>query len=151
MSKDRLIPAFDMDTKKCKTCMLTKITKKPFQNAKRKTKVLKLIHSDLCDLHATPSLENKKYFMTFIDDASREADLSKDTSGPESPPELQRSWCVEAHVRSGVISSVLMQRYQRTLRQRYIPCEGPQFLELYVAVSSYQERAPRLCLVANPK
>ncbi|GJY61230.1 zinc finger, CCHC-type containing protein [Tanacetum coccineum] len=42
MSKDGLIPAFDMDTK-----------------------------NDLCDLHATPSLGNKKYFMTFIDDASR--------------------------------------------------------------------------------
>ncbi|GJX39428.1 zinc finger, CCHC-type containing protein, partial [Tanacetum coccineum] len=71
MSKDGLIPAFDMDTEKCKTCMLTKITKKPFQNVKRKTEVLELIHSDLCDLHATPSLGNKKYFMTFIDDASK--------------------------------------------------------------------------------
>nr|GEV25674.1 hypothetical protein [Tanacetum cinerariifolium] len=27
--------------------------------------------SDLCDLHATPSLRNKNYFVTFIDDASR--------------------------------------------------------------------------------
>ncbi|GJX02653.1 zinc finger, CCHC-type containing protein [Tanacetum coccineum] len=72
MSKDRLIPSFDMDTEKCKTCMLTKITKKPFQNVKRETKVLELIDSDLCDLHATPSLGNKKYFVTFIDDASRE-------------------------------------------------------------------------------
>nr|GFA85076.1 zinc finger, CCHC-type [Tanacetum cinerariifolium] len=27
--------------------------------------------SDLCDLHATPSLGNKKYFVTFIDDAFR--------------------------------------------------------------------------------
>ncbi|GJS51409.1 zinc finger, CCHC-type containing protein [Tanacetum coccineum] len=71
MSKDWLIPAFDMDTEKCKTCMLTKITKKPFQNVKRETEVLELIHSDLCDLHATPSLGNKKYFVTFIDDASR--------------------------------------------------------------------------------
>ncbi|GKC43186.1 zinc finger, CCHC-type containing protein [Tanacetum coccineum] len=71
MSKDGLIPAFDMDTEKCKTCMLTKINKKPFQNVKRETKVLQLIHSDLCDLHATPSLGNKKYFVTFIDDASR--------------------------------------------------------------------------------
>ncbi|GJR49979.1 zinc finger, CCHC-type containing protein, partial [Tanacetum coccineum] len=71
MSKDGLIPAFDMDTEKCKTCMLTKITKKPFQNVKCETKVLELIHSDLCDLHATPSLGNKKYFVTFIDDASR--------------------------------------------------------------------------------
>ncbi|GJY01818.1 zinc finger, CCHC-type containing protein [Tanacetum coccineum] len=36
--------------------MLTKITKKPFQNVKCETEVLELIHSDLCDLHATPSL-----------------------------------------------------------------------------------------------
>ncbi|GKA32916.1 zinc finger, CCHC-type containing protein [Tanacetum coccineum] len=71
MSKDGLIPAFDMDTEKCKTFMLTKITKKPFQYVKRETEVLELIHSDLCDLHATPSLGNKKYFVTFIDDACR--------------------------------------------------------------------------------
>ncbi|GJT74489.1 zinc finger, CCHC-type containing protein [Tanacetum coccineum] len=42
MSKDGLISAFDMD-----------------------------IENDLCDLHATPSLGNKKYFVTFIDDAAR--------------------------------------------------------------------------------
>ncbi|GJX73673.1 zinc finger, CCHC-type containing protein [Tanacetum coccineum] len=60
MSKDGLIPAFDMDTEKCKTSMLNKITKKPFQNVKRKIEVLELIHSDLCDLHATLSLWNKK-------------------------------------------------------------------------------------------
>ncbi|GJW56941.1 zinc finger, CCHC-type containing protein [Tanacetum coccineum] len=42
MSNDGLIPAFDMDTK-----------------------------NDLCDLHATPSLGNKKHFVTFIDYASR--------------------------------------------------------------------------------
>ncbi|GKD41064.1 zinc finger, CCHC-type containing protein [Tanacetum coccineum] len=71
MSKDGLIPAFDMDTEKYKTCMLNKITKKQFQNVKRETKILKLIHSDLFDLHATSSLGNKKYFVTFIDDASR--------------------------------------------------------------------------------
>ncbi|GJZ84538.1 zinc finger, CCHC-type containing protein [Tanacetum coccineum] len=44
MSKDGLIPAFDMDTGKCKTCMLTKITKKPFQNVKCEIEVLELIH-----------------------------------------------------------------------------------------------------------
>ncbi|GKB75979.1 zinc finger, CCHC-type containing protein, partial [Tanacetum coccineum] len=71
MFKDGLISAFDMNTEKRKTCMLTKITKKPFQNVKRETEVLELIHSDLCDLHATPSLGNKKYFVTFIDNASR--------------------------------------------------------------------------------
>ncbi|GJX17088.1 zinc finger, CCHC-type containing protein [Tanacetum coccineum] len=71
MSKDGLIPTFNMDTEKCKTCMLNKITKESFQNVKRETEVLKLIHSDLCNLHATPSLGNKKHFVTFIDDASR--------------------------------------------------------------------------------
>nr|GEW81907.1 zinc finger, CCHC-type [Tanacetum cinerariifolium] len=71
MSKDGLIPTFDMDTEKCKTFMLTKITRKPFQNVKYKTKVLELIHSDLCDLYATPSLRNKKYYVKFIDDAYR--------------------------------------------------------------------------------
>nr|KAJ0197644.1 hypothetical protein LSAT_V11C700377180 [Lactuca sativa] len=35
------------------------------------TKTHHLIHSDLCDFHATPSLGNKKYVVTFIDDAFR--------------------------------------------------------------------------------
>ncbi|GJW91455.1 zinc finger, CCHC-type containing protein [Tanacetum coccineum] len=42
MSKNGLIPAFDLD-----------------------------IENDLCDLHTTPSMRNKKYFVSFIDDASR--------------------------------------------------------------------------------
>ncbi|GJX12028.1 zinc finger, CCHC-type containing protein [Tanacetum coccineum] len=71
MFKDGLISAFYIDTEKCKTCMLNKITKKPFQNVKRETEVLELIHSDLCDLHDTLSLGNKKYFVTYIDVASR--------------------------------------------------------------------------------
>ncbi|GKB49475.1 zinc finger, CCHC-type containing protein, partial [Tanacetum coccineum] len=41
------------------------------KNVKLKTKVLELIHSNLCDLHAIPSMGNKKYFVIFIDDASR--------------------------------------------------------------------------------
>ena len=72
MSKMSLIPAFDMqNNEKCKTCMLTKITRQPFKDVVRESKVLDLIHSDLCDFHATPSLGNKKYVVTFIDDASR--------------------------------------------------------------------------------
>ncbi|KAI3701767.1 hypothetical protein L6452_27096 [Arctium lappa] len=71
MSKDGLIPDFDVKTGKCKTCMLTKITRQPFPNVKRDSSVLELIHSDLCDLHSTPSFGNKKYVVTFIDDASR--------------------------------------------------------------------------------
>ncbi|GKA52827.1 hypothetical protein Tco_0746142, partial [Tanacetum coccineum] len=49
---------------------------------------------------------------------SEDANLSKDKSGPELPLELWRSWYVKGHIRSRVSSSVLMQRYQRTLRQR---------------------------------
>ena len=71
MSKDDLIPSFNENVEKCKTCMLTKITRQPFKSITRKSIILELIHSDLCDLHATPSLGHKKYFITFIDDASR--------------------------------------------------------------------------------
>nr|KAJ0206517.1 hypothetical protein LSAT_V11C500250200 [Lactuca sativa] len=72
MSKMSLIPAFDMqNNEKCKTCMLTKITRQPFKDVVRESKVLDLIHSDLCDFHATPYLGNKKYVITCIDDASR--------------------------------------------------------------------------------
>ncbi|GJT44197.1 zinc finger, CCHC-type containing protein [Tanacetum coccineum] len=75
MSKDGLIPAFDMDTEKCKSCMLNKITKKPFQNVKCETEVLKLIHSDLCDrfcyvylLHTKDdALDKFKVFKTEIE------------------------------------------------------------------------------------
>ncbi|GKA08266.1 hypothetical protein Tco_0687597 [Tanacetum coccineum] len=49
------------------------------------------------------------------DKCSGEADMSKDTSGPESPEELRRSWYVEGQTRSGVISPVLAQQYQETV------------------------------------
>ena len=71
MSKDGLIPAFDMTSDKCKTCMLTKVTKQPFPSVTRNSAVLELVHSDLCDFHSTPSLGNKKYVVTFIDDCTR--------------------------------------------------------------------------------
>ncbi|GJW20890.1 zinc finger, CCHC-type containing protein [Tanacetum coccineum] len=71
MSKDNLIPVVDENPKKCTTCMLTKITRQPFKSITRKSVILELIHRDLCDFHATPSLGNKKYVITFIDDASR--------------------------------------------------------------------------------
>ncbi|GJX83877.1 zinc finger, CCHC-type containing protein [Tanacetum coccineum] len=72
MSKMSLIPAFDMTHESCKTYMLTKITtRQPFKGVNRESKVLDLIHSDLCDFHANPSLGHNKYVITFIDDASR--------------------------------------------------------------------------------
>ena len=62
MSKDGLIPPFDMNLEKCKTCMLTKVTKQPFQKVPKKLTILELVHSDLCDFYSTPSLGNKNVY-----------------------------------------------------------------------------------------
>ena len=48
--------------------MLNKITRTPFKSVECKSEILDLIHSDLSDFHSTPSLGNKKYIITFIDD-----------------------------------------------------------------------------------
>ncbi|CAM8890197.1 unnamed protein product [Rhodiola kirilowii] len=71
MSKEGLIPKVDINGDKCTTCMLTKITRLPFKSISRSSNLLELVHSDLGDLHSTPSLGNKKYYITFIDDCSR--------------------------------------------------------------------------------
>ncbi|GKA85409.1 zinc finger, CCHC-type containing protein [Tanacetum coccineum] len=57
MSKDDLIPAVDENIEKCTTYMLKKITRQPFKSITRKSVILELVHSDLCDFHATPSLD----------------------------------------------------------------------------------------------
>ncbi|GJT86055.1 hypothetical protein Tco_1067772 [Tanacetum coccineum] len=61
-----------------------------------------------------------------LNKCSEDADLLKDMSGPKSPPELQRSWRIEGHIRFGVISSVLAQRYLRIIRQRVGPGLTPR-------------------------
>ena len=72
MIKLYLLPNVEQTlNEKCRTCMLTKITRQPFPKIERKTNKLELIHSDVCDLHNTPTLGNKKYFATFIDDCTR--------------------------------------------------------------------------------
>ncbi|XP_021719995.1 uncharacterized protein LOC110687676 [Chenopodium quinoa] len=71
MSKLELIPPCDIALDKCTTCMLNKITRTPFKKVERCSKILELVHSDLCDFYSTPSLGNKRYIVTFIDDFSR--------------------------------------------------------------------------------
>ncbi|GJU98561.1 zinc finger, CCHC-type containing protein [Tanacetum coccineum] len=67
MSKDGLIPAFDMDTEKCKTCMLNKITKKTFQDVKREIEVLELIHKNvICMLQQNKYANQCKVFSTWM-------------------------------------------------------------------------------------
>lgn len=67
-----LLPKFHIDTNhKCETCVEAKLTKAPFQSIERNTEPLELIHSDICDLKFLQTRGGKKYFITFIDDATR--------------------------------------------------------------------------------
>ena len=59
MVKLDLIPYIDQNHEKCTTCMLTKITRNTFPKIERTSNVLDLIHSDVCDMHSTPSLGGK--------------------------------------------------------------------------------------------
>lgn len=71
MVKMELILDFGNNSKRYRTCMLTKIIRNPFSKVNKCSKLLKLIHSDVCDFHSTPSMGEKKYFVTFIDNYSR--------------------------------------------------------------------------------
>ncbi|GKU99886.1 hypothetical protein SLEP1_g12666 [Rubroshorea leprosula] len=71
MSKLELIPTLPKNESQCKTCRLTKITRIPFPKIERVSKLLDLVHSDVCDMHSTPSIGGKKYYVPFIDDYSK--------------------------------------------------------------------------------
>ena len=71
ISKHELILRAQNCLKNCKMCTLNKITRTPFECVERKSEIMDLIHSDLCDFHSKSSLGNKKYVITFIDDFSK--------------------------------------------------------------------------------
>ena len=56
---------------KCEICIESKIRKKPFPSTNRDSLLLKLIHSDVCELNGILTKGGKYYFITFIDDFSR--------------------------------------------------------------------------------
>jgi len=60
-------------TDPCHTCLESKQTRAPLPNsgAKRATKLLEIIHSDVCEVTDTLSWEGYRYFLTFIDDKTR--------------------------------------------------------------------------------
>nr|GEX55448.1 hypothetical protein [Tanacetum cinerariifolium] len=60
MANANLIPKLDSKNDKCQTCMHTKITRLPFPTIQRSSKILELVHSDVCDLYATPKIGGKK-------------------------------------------------------------------------------------------
>lgn len=47
------------------------MTKKPFHSVKRSSKLLNLIHSNICELNSLLTRGDKRYFIIFIDDCSR--------------------------------------------------------------------------------
>lgn len=57
---------------KCVTCIKGKQTKLPFPSGNnRTTRILELVHSDVCGPMSVNSIGGKRYFVTFIDDFSR--------------------------------------------------------------------------------
>jgi hypothetical protein len=61
---------------KCHACVQAKQPRKPFKSVEDKSLVpLDLIHSDLCEMNEILTRAAKKYFITFIDDATRYCQL----------------------------------------------------------------------------
>ena len=71
MSKHGLISCTNDNFGKCETCLQAKMTKKPFPKNERTSKLLEIIHSDICELNGHLTRGGNRYFITFIDDHSR--------------------------------------------------------------------------------
>lgn len=61
----------DKQTRKCKICVESKITKKTCYPVQREYEPLGLIHTNLVDLKQHVTRGGKSYLVTFIDDFSR--------------------------------------------------------------------------------
>ena len=74
MSRLELISKFDIvNGSKCQSCVQAKQPRKPFKSLEEKRNMapLDLIHSDLCEMNGLLTRGGKRYFITFIDDATR--------------------------------------------------------------------------------
>ena len=71
MSGLGLIPKLENELEKCEICSMTKITRKPYKSIERNTKLLELIHSDICEFEGHLTRGDNRYFITFIDDFSK--------------------------------------------------------------------------------
>jgi hypothetical protein len=61
---------------KCHACVQAKQPCKPFKSVEEKSLApLDLIHSDLCEMNVILTRAGKKYFISFIDDATRYCQL----------------------------------------------------------------------------
>jgi len=56
----------------CEVCARAKMVKSPFpRKSNRNSEILEIVHSDVCGPMCTESIGKSRYFVTFIDDASR--------------------------------------------------------------------------------
>jgi hypothetical protein len=68
-----LVPNFNtIKGSKCQACVQAKQPRKPHKAInERRTTLLELIHSNLCEMNGVLTKGDKRYFMTLIDDATR--------------------------------------------------------------------------------
>ena len=71
MSSLGLIPRLSKYFEKCETYSQAKITKKPHKSVVTNTKLLELIHSDLCEFEGILTRGGNRYIITFVDDFSK--------------------------------------------------------------------------------
>ncbi|PKA48313.1 Retrovirus-related Pol polyprotein from transposon TNT 1-94 [Apostasia shenzhenica] len=69
------LPSIDVMNEVCEGCIYGKHQRSSFPVGKswRARKPLQLIHADICGPMQTPSLNNSKYFLLFVDDLSRKS------------------------------------------------------------------------------
>ena len=65
-----LISKIDFKPNPCKICVRSKFSRKAFKIVERCSKLLGLIHIDICELNNIITRGGKKYFITFIHDFS---------------------------------------------------------------------------------
>lgn len=67
------LPSVDRSTKACVSCLRGKQTKKPFPQAThyRATKLLQLVHADICGPITPQTPSHSRYVFVLIDDSSR--------------------------------------------------------------------------------
>ena len=77
LATDQLVNGLDYDVTKdikfCESCVDGKHHRSSFpkSGSRRATKLLEIVHSDVCGRLEAKSLSGAEYFVTFIDDKSR--------------------------------------------------------------------------------
>jgi hypothetical protein len=70
--KELILPPLEFsDLEQCIDCIKEKYVKKIKKDVKRSTRILEIIHTNICGLFLVKIVDNYDLFITFIDDYSR--------------------------------------------------------------------------------